>query len=109
MRHHQPPPIRLRDEFGELTDPKGWDSFDTARTLYNTLLEAYTDKNNSLFAYIFTTFQPSALSVLQNQPTFRTVVQSKNVVQLGGLLNTVYTGTTAVQSLVILQALITTK
>ena len=104
-----PPFVYEHDEFGELTDPKGWDSFDTARTMYNTLLEAYTDKHNSLFAYIFTTFQPSALSVLQNQPTFRSVVQSKNVVQLRGLLNTVYTGTTAVQSLATLQTLITTK
>ena len=86
-----PPFVYEHDDFGELTDPKGWDYFDTARTLYNTLLEAYTNKNNSLFAYILTTFQPSALSVLQNQPTFRTVVQSKNVVQPGGLLNTVYT------------------
>ena len=34
-----PPFVYEHDEFGELTDPKGWDSFDTARTLYNTLLE----------------------------------------------------------------------
>ena len=32
-----PPFVYEHDEFGELTDPKGWDSFDTACTLYNTL------------------------------------------------------------------------
>ena len=67
----------------------GWDSIDKAHTLYSKLLEAYTDKHNSLFNYILTTFHPSALSALQNQLTFRTVVQSNNVVQLCGHLNTV--------------------
>lgn len=103
-----PPYVHQHDASGELTHD-GWASFDKVAATYKIDLDLYTDKNSNLFSYILTTIRPSGISLLQDQPTYDAVLESKNVVQLRTLLDTVFTGTQAVQSLVTLQSLITTK